>query len=222
MIIKIIGLGGIGSILSENLCRYLNYSKNNLSEVCLIDGDYYEDKNFERQIFTNLGNKSQIKCDELKEKFNRIDFSSFPHYINTRNVDIIKDNDIIFICVDNHKTRNIINERALQLDNITIISGGNEYTDGNVQIFIKENGFNKTPSLTDYHPEIKNSNDRSPEDMSCEELSKTEPQLFFTNLMAATLMCCAFYNITFKGTLVSETYFDIKTMNTLSKIRKLK
>jgi len=114
----------------------------------------------------------------------------------------------------------LINDRALQLNNLIIISGGNEFTDGNVQIFIRKDGSNVTPSLTDYHPEIEEADDKSPEEMSCEELSKSEPQLLFTNLMAATLMCCSFLNVLKENYSVSEIYFDIETMKTLGKSRK--
>jgi len=56
--------------------------------------------------------------------------------------------------------------------------------------------------------------------MSCEELSESDPQLYFTNLGAATLMCWAFYNSVIKENCErSEIYFDILTMNTNSKIR---
>ena len=49
--------------------------------------------------------------------------------------------------------------------------------------------------MTDYHPEIENPLDKSPDEMSCEELSHAEPQLYFTNFMVAGHMCSAFYNI---------------------------
>jgi hypothetical protein len=59
--------------------------------------------------------------------------------------------------------------------------------------------------------------------MSCEELSKAgEPQLYFTNLTAATLMCCAFLNALKENYQYSEVYFDIESMNSNSKMRTLK
>lgn len=220
MQITIIGLGGIGSVLVNTISRYLN-TKNDSTAIILVDGDDYESKNRERQEFLNFGNKAEAKVSELIHKFENINFLAIPEFLTENNCNlIIKENAVVFVCVDNHKTRRLISEYAKKLNNITIISGGNELTDGNVQIFIRKNGENLTPSLTDYHPEIKEATDKSPNEMSCEELSNAAPQLFFTNFMVAGHMCSAFYNVFEKNNLkISEVYFDLLTMNSNSKIR---
>ena len=221
--VKIIGLGGIGSILSDKVSRYFNYSsKDNEIKVVLIDGDDYELKNMERQDFTRMGNKAESKMLELQNKFNNIEFESVCHYIDPDNVGrVIDENDIVFVAVDNHKTRKIISDYVSnKMQNVVVISGGNELTDGNVQRFVRKGGVNITPRLTDYHPEIDNPVDKLPTEMSCEELSHSEPQLYFTNLTVATYMCQMLHN-TINGNFdVSEVYFDISGMNSDSKIRK--
>lgn len=220
--ISIIGLGGIGSVLSNVICRYVNTKQEFKNcTINLIDGDTYEPKNFERQEFEQFGNKSIVKSMELRNKFNNIKVISCPFFINDRNIsDVIKEESIVLICVDNHKTRRLISKHCENLNNVTVISGGNELTDGNVQIFIRKGGNNETPSLTEFHQEIENTEDKSPDELSCEELSKAEPQLFFTNFMVAAHMASAFYNITEKKNYkYSEVYFDILTMNSNSKIR---
>jgi len=222
--IKIIGLGGIGSILSEKICRFLNYLNNFESHIKLIDGDSYEPKNFERQDFMMLGNKSKVKMEELRKKFNNLDINFVSQFLNDDNISsYIYNNDIVFVCVDNHKTRRIVSDYCSTLSNIILISGGNEYTDGNVQIYVRYNDVDITPKVTDYHPEIINAQDNHPDDLSCEELAQSDPQLYFTNLGVATIMCWAFYNIVvLKDYTYSEIYFDIKTMSASSKIRKPK
>jgi molybdopterin/thiamine biosynthesis adenylyltransferase len=222
--IIIIGLGGIGSVLSERLARFLNYNREYLINILLVDGDSYEPKNQERQDFLQFGNKAEIKADELTMKFNEIEFDAFPSYINEGNIsEVIRDGDIVFICVDNHKSRMIINNYCKTLNNIMLISGGNELTDGNAQLYVREGGKDKTPDLCTYHPEIANPDDRLPEEMSCEELSQSEPQLYFTNLGVATLMCWMFYNaFVNKEYDRSEVYFDILTMSADAKIRVTK
>lgn len=220
--IKIIGLGGIGSILSDVLCRYLNYLEDFDSVLTLIDGDEYESKNQERQSFDRFGNKASAKQDELKDKFCNLQIKTFEEYITKKNITKqILNKDIILMGVDNHKTRKIVSDHCKNLRDVTLISGGNDLTDGNVQIFIRANGIDITPSLTDYHPEIKDPEDKHPSEMSCEDLHKSEPQLLFTNLTVATLMCWSFYNIkiihSFDGQ--SEIYFDILKMAMDAKIR---
>jgi molybdopterin/thiamine biosynthesis adenylyltransferase len=224
MKIVIVGLGGVGSVLCDNLARYLNYSDIEAS-VSLVDGDYYESKNSERQTFIRLGDKASVKCTELTHKFSDVSFIDFNNFVNEDNVSsIIEDGSIVFLCVDNHISRKVISDYCSTLSDITIISGGNEYTDGNVQIFKREGGKNVTAALTEYHPEIEYAEDQSPEDMSCEELSKSDPQLLFTNLTVATIMCWMFYAIhTGKDvTKHGEVYFDIITMATLAKTRNSK
>lgn len=224
--IKIIGLGGIGTYLCDPLFRFLNAQNNILTDATLIDGDIIESKNFDRQVLRGSGYKSEKKKNDLERLFsNNISFNSIPEYLNVDNISkYINDYDYVFMCVDNHKTRKIVSDYVETLDNISLISGGNDYTDGNVQIFIKEDGKKILPSITDYHPEIVNYNDKSPEEMSCEELQNSEPQLIFTNLFASTIMVSCFYNLFIYNSTnnISEIYFDIIQLSALSKVRELK
>jgi molybdopterin/thiamine biosynthesis adenylyltransferase len=224
MNIKIVGLGGIGSILSEKLSRFLNYSSSSICFITLVDGDYYEHKNFERQSFVTCGeNKAIVKKGELEGIFNKLIFECFPNFVNNNTIkDVIKEGDTVFLCVDNHKTRKLVSDYCSNLNDIVLISGGNELTDGNIQIFVKKGGEKITPSLTDYHKELENPEDKSPEEMTCEEFYKSEPQLYFTNLMVASYMCAAFYNTINQRYDFSEVYFDLVTMKADSKIRKVK
>lgn len=227
--VKIIGLGGIGTALCDPLCRYMNYLKEKSFTVTLVDGDSYELRNQERQSFTQIGNKARVKCTDLRLKFEHIRFDEFTEYVNEDNIsEVIKENDIVFIGVDNHMTRKIISDYVqASVKDVIVISGGNEYTDGNVQIYIRKEGRDLTPSLTAYHPEIEKPDDKSPEDMSCQELEKSEPQLLFTNLTVATIMCWVFYRLVktegIPGLVsnVSEIYFDIVSMSVLSKKREV-
>ena len=224
MKIDIIGLGGIGSILCERLARYLAYSAEPGFSLLLVDGDSYEAKNFERQDFTRMGNKAEVKAADLKMQFSGMNVGSFPAFVNeTVMFEVIKEGDIVFMCVDNHKTRMLVSNYCKNLKDVTLISGGNDLTDGNVQIYIRKDGVDLTPDLCAYHPEIANPDDKLPEEMSCEELAESEPQLYFTNLGVATIMCWAFYNAVVKGQHEkSEIYFDITQMASSAKMRIVK
>jgi len=219
--IKVIGIGGVGTIFCDKLLRFLNYG-NTPSNVTLVDGDIFEQKNLPRQDFSDDGNKAVSKTVSLRSKYDKVRITPKDCYVDQNNISsIMGENDIVCVCVDNHKTRKVISDYAFKLKNVVVISGGNELTDGNVQIFVRREGENLTPSLTDYHPEISEPKDKLPTEMSCEELSSSEPQLFFTNLGVATFMCFAFYNvITRKDHKYSEVYFDIEQMKADSKIRK--
>jgi len=218
--VKVIGLGGIGSILINKLVRFVNHFSQSGSalnwDITLIDGDDFEVKNKERQEFLFMKNKATSKMEELNALVSESIKYAVPEYITNDNVaEAVREGDMIFLCVDNHRTRKIISEHARSLDNVIIISGGNDYTDGNVQIFIRENGKSLTPSLTDYHPEIQDPPDRLPTEMSCEELANSDPQLYFANLTAATIMCWMAYKVAttpLNEVEFCESYFDIVSM----------
>lgn len=224
MNIRIIGLGGVGSILVERLCRFINYTRDVNANLTLVDGDEYEMKNYERQEFSTFGNKAEVKASDLEVQFPDVSIDTYPAFVNeTTTANVIKEGDIVFLCVDNHKTRNIINNYCKQLQNVTLISGGNELTDGNVQIYIRKDGKDLTPDIAAYHPEIANPDDQLPEELSCEQLSESEPQLYFANLGVATIMCWSFYNVVIKNELqASEVYFDITSMNSRAQTRVVK
>lgn len=217
MNIKIIGLGGIGSVLCESISRYLNFHEDSHT-IYLVDGDSYENKNRERQVFSmSGGNKADTKIKELADRFPNITFEAIPVYVSESNIDeIINEDDMIFCCVDNHPTRKIISEKVQSLINCTLISGGNDLVDGNVQLFHMRGGEKVTPSLTDYHPEIMNPVGKHPDEMSCEELAVSEPQLFFTNMTVAVIMCWIFENIMVGAAdiadMKSEVYFDTRQL----------
>lgn len=215
MKIIIVGLGGVGSILSAKMARYLTYSTKKPPVLWLVDGDTYETKNYERQEFDLLGNKAEIKATQLLNEFPTLSIVPYKNYITTENIkEVITNDSIVFLCVDNHKTRKIVSEYCSTLNEIVVISGGNELTDGNVQIYMRKGGVDKTPSLVAYHPEIQSPTDKLPTEMSCEELASSQPQLYFANLGVATIMCWAFYNVIFskKPITRSEIYFDMLTM----------
>jgi len=222
--IVVIGLGGVGTILVERLARFLNYSRDISCKFLLLDGDTYELKNYSRQEFSEIGSKAETKEVELQMKYPRLRFMSENVYITEANIgNYIKEGNIVFVCVDNHKSRKIISNYCKNLKDITVFSGGNEFEDGNVQIYVRREGVDLTPDLCAYHPEIQNPEDKLPTEMSCEELANSEPQLYFTNLGVATIMCWAFYNVIIRQKIVrSEVYFDITTMTSDAKSRTLK
>ena len=221
MNIVIIGLGGVGTIVADVFSRYLNYSQDFTSNrITLIDGDSFEPKNATRQVFQNYGNKAESKKKELASKFKEIEFNAFPSYVNDSNSSrFINENDIVFMAVDNHKSRKIVSDRCKQLNNILLISGGNELEDGNIQVYVKKDGKEITPPIDKYHPEIAFPENNSPEELSCEERQISHPQLFFMNMMIACYMCSAFYAVFVKGALHADVYIDIVKLNSDSKIR---
>jgi hypothetical protein len=237
--IKIIGLGGIGSWLLPIIVKYARFTmlQNKKITITCIDGDSYDSLNRPRQNFQNLGNKARIKCLELQDEYNRyvpagyvldkfvLDYRD--DYIDEGNIaEMILNEDTVFLCVDNHKTRSIVSKHCEKLDNIILISGGNDIIAGNVQIFKKVGGIPMTADLGRFHPEIAFPQDKAPYEKSCEEMQESLPQLIFTNNMVASLMGCAYYAVLTEqinyNNPIGEAYFNIVTLKCESYLRKPK
>ncbi len=209
--IVIIGLGGIGSALIEPLVRFVQYS--NKLEFLLIDGDLYEAKNANRLRMTiddlNCA-KSVVWAKRMKESFDCVRVNSVSEFITPSNIRrYIKEDDIVMMCVDNHATRKLVQEHCSKLRTVQLISGGNDWTDGNVQVFHKKAGRVLSAAITKHHPEIEFPNDKRPDEIGCDEAVSSEPQLLFANLTAATLMLNAYYAIQQGELNYTEVYFDI-------------
>jgi predicted dinucleotide-binding enzyme len=198
--IKIIGLGGIGSHLVEPLCRYLDYV-DYLVELALFDGDSYEDKNQQRQRFSEKENKAKHTAKNMQNMFPRLYIKAKNVYITEDNViSSVRENDIVFMCVDNNATRKLVSERCEELNNVVLISGQNgdanwKPNHGTVIVYIRKDGQDVTRSLTDLHSKIKEPEDVNPGEIEkterdgCEQQYEDTPQLLFTNLMVASAMC---------------------------------
>lgn len=208
--IKVIGIGGIGCALLPFLARYLNYREER-ARITLIDGDEFERANADRQAFGTLGNKAKVKAAEMAQEFQGVSMRAIPEYVTEANIgQLIRGGDTIFLAVDNHKTRKMVSDYCEKLEDVTLISGGNDFTDGNVQVHIRERGQDRTAPITRFHPEIRNPRDRSPAEMSCEELmERGAPQLLFTNLAIASAMLNVFYSFCEGKLEFGEVYLDI-------------
>lgn len=217
MKIRVIGCGGIAGCVLPVLCRFLNYHPDyDDVEISLIDGDEYEEKNRDRQGFDEFGNKADVTAKKLEEEFPSIFFRSHPTYIDEDNVImLLREGDIIFLCVDNHATRKFVSDHCEELDNVVVISGGNDYIDGNVQIHIRKDGENLTlPIANEFHPEIEEPEDENPADMEkreggCDVEVVSEPQLLIANNHIAAVMLSTFYGYLEGEIDYDEVYIDV-------------
>lgn len=221
--IKVIGAGGICGWLLEPLCRYLAY-QDGFVEVTIIDGDTFENRNMERQKLSTVGigmNKAEYATVIHKPDFPKIHFRAKTEYVTKSNViTLIRENDIIFMGVDNHATRKLVSDRCGELDNVVLISGGNDLTDGNVIIYIRKDGKDVTKPLTALSRKIANPEDKNPgeftnaERQSCQQEALSNPQLVFTNFDVASIMLKCYYAYEQDKVWFDQVYTDILTQRT--------
>lgn len=213
--IKLIGAGGIGGHLAEPVARYLNCSDDNI-EFTIFDGDDFEERNKERQRFSQCENKAFHTVEKLKEEFPKIHFRSKSEYITDDNViTSIRENDLVLLCVDNHATRKLVSDRCEELDNVTLVSGGNDYTDGNVILYIRKDGESLTKSPTELDPKIAKPDDKNPGDFTdedrqgCQEESIENPQLLAANFAVASVMFNVLVGLDMEKANYNQVYLDV-------------
>jgi molybdopterin/thiamine biosynthesis adenylyltransferase len=221
--VKVIGLGGVGSIVARYVSVFLGSLDRNVRLV-LIDGDEFEPANASRMLFSDYGNKADVVRAELRDRLadSSVSLMAIPEYVTSSNIDrLVRDGDIVLLTVDNHATRKLVSDHAATLENLWLISGGNDGagkdssgqrqrgTYGNCQIYIRRGGEDVSPSLSRFHPEIREPADHAPDEESCTELIKSVPQILFTNLAVASSILNAFWLYGCGALHYSELSFDI-------------
>jgi hypothetical protein len=221
---KLIGLGGIGSIVARYLAVFLGSLREDLRLV-LIDGDDFEPANATRMIFPTCGNKAAIVRKDLLPAFedSRLSVEAIGEYLTPDNIArLLLPGDIVILAVDNHATRKLVSDFcASSRPDIALFSGGNDGiepgatgsrdrgTFGNVQVFLRRKGCDITPSLTAHHPEIALPADKLPSDLNCTEMIASTPQILFANLAAASAILNALWLFLCGSLHYNEVVFDI-------------
>ncbi len=216
--VKIIGLGGVGSIVARYVACFLSSFRTN-ARLVLIDGDKFEPGNASRMIFGACGNKAKVVRKELLPRFrqSKLVVAAVPVFVKPDNLkQLIQSGDTVFLCVDNHATRKLVGDYCTTLKNVCLLSGGNDGVDrkhrgtyGNVQLYQRKNGHDKSFRLDHFHPEIKQPKDKLPTDLSCTELVVSVPQILFANLATASALCNTFLLCVSGRAHYGELCFDI-------------
>ena len=222
--IYVIGAGGTGSYLLPVLMRYLS-SRTDVNDeliIRIIDGDKYDEGNVSRQEFAHsrIGkNKAEVQKEIYERKFPNLKIMAIGEYLGENNIDVISNGSIVFCCVDNHFCRNLVSKHCQKLDDVLLISGGNEYVDGNVQSYFRAKGEDRNNPIEKRHPEIETVDDGDRSGMSCEELHNipSGSQVIFANAMSGTLMACLFYSYVsgeYTPWKIDDIFFDVGQVKT--------
>lgn len=223
--VKIVGLGGTGGIVARYGCMFLApLAKGRGARVVLIDGDSFEPGNAMRMFFSECGNKAAVTLAALRPRFAGSDLTllAVEEYLTPENVGrLVRPRDLVLLCVDNHATRKLVSDHCATLDEVVLISAGNDGVGpdasgrvrrgsyGNCQVYVRRGGRDRSPSLTRYHAEIEDPADKLPTDLSCTDLLESVPQLLLANLAAASSMLNALWLYLSGGLGYSELAFDI-------------
>lgn len=206
-----IGLGGVGMYVAKTAGVFLaglqRAAGGQETNLLLVDGDKFEFSNTYRMDVPEFGNKAEVIGQDMLRRF--LDVGGFsvrwrPEYVTAGNIsEVIHDGDCVLLAVDNHATRKLVGEHCETLQDVVLISGGNDGVEGdqrgtygNVQVHIRENGVDLTAPLTKFHPDIANPADKAPSEMDCLELvSAGVPQIAMANMAVASAMLNALMRV---------------------------
>ena len=210
--IVLIGCGGIGSQLLPPLVRYLASRPEPRSLLVLVDGDVFEPGNLGRQVCSprDLGtNKAEALAPIARES--RLACQVIGERLDGGNVGlVVREGDLVLLAVDNHPTRALVDRHLLRLSDATLISGGNDETDGNVQLVRRRDGRSLDGHLVEIHPEIGEWSEQERREPGCQVLATDRPQLLVTNLMVAAAMLNGIWAVLETGSVpYSEVYLDV-------------
>jgi molybdopterin/thiamine biosynthesis adenylyltransferase len=132
----IVGLGGLGGGVMEILARL------GIGRLILIDGDFFENSNLNRQLLStekNIGqSKALIAAERIRQVNSSVETTIHGIYLDEPNaVDLMKGADVVVDCLDNIKTRFIV-EHAAKALKIPMVSGAVAGASGQVTVIFPE------------------------------------------------------------------------------------
>ncbi len=118
--ITIVGLGGLGGVVTEILARM------GIGRLNLIDGDIFEESNLNRQYLCveNLiaTPKAEAAAKRVKEINSSVDVQKYSEYLDKENASgIIEDSDVVIDCLDSLSGRFIL-EKASKKEGCRLVS----------------------------------------------------------------------------------------------------
>lgn len=193
--IVIIGCGGVASWLMPPLVKLLAQMQHK-PDLILVDGDTIEQRNLERQFFTDedIGkNKAQATAEKYAGQFNSITFVS--RYFNAgQTFDEPVGTALFICCADNHAARRAVLE-AVDTGGHWAIIAGNEYTEAESYFYDQRmKGSPSDPRV--FYPSILTDNTGDPtRPVGCTgEAAIAAPQLVLANFSAANHALWLFYH----------------------------
>lgn len=202
----------LAALNSEGL--EVSSSSNMFKSLVLVDGDEFSGHNALRQEAT-AGSKLVVQMNKVRSKdafttwLNTTALRGYNMYVTPANIREIFSTvsfglTVVFLCVDNHKSRYEISKWLEEHwyargDNLLIINGGNKKTSGNVTVFAMSGGKRLDPPIYKLYPEINDKYDLRPDEVHCGTVALSNDQTAITNNMIASIMLSMFSKAIMNG-----------------------
>lgn len=99
---------------------------------------------------------------------------------------------VVFMAVDNAKTRYELSMYMENFENCLVLNGGNEKTTGHVTIYERSKGVALDPNLPEIYPNITADADQRPDELDCTHVAPAHDQIAVTNSIVANIMLACF------------------------------
>lgn len=226
--IVIVGAGGTASFVAPVVAKLMAFRKPGECTLTIIDEDEIEDKNLARSYSEDdVGmNKAELLAEICVDRVpsGSLDVKAIPAYVLPSNFDRYheawcKDGVVVLACVDNNVSRCFIEEQISKLDNAVLITPGNDVIDGQVHTYIRRNGEDVSPKISEICPSMAADNSPNnifPDDENCTDKYEEEPQLILANMTAGVLALNSLWrhvinDETRDSEVYNEVYFNVNT-----------
>lgn len=259
--IVLLGVGGTGGQILAQLAKIKALGIDN-ANICninltLVDGDEVEAKNCKRQNFFDVdigSNKAEVLATRYSEAYGT-DIGYIDHYIeNDEDLrKLLNDGGrlpVLIGCVDNHKTRQMVDRVFCKTNSMFWIDSGNEefggqavcgfnmrattagrvirQTDKDINARMRKqreamkNGVFDMPCVTEVYPEIGLKKDlKYNSELSCAERAESSPQNIIVNSMAAQMTMMFVRKIIIGEEITSHALtYSIKSMSARTMFNK--
>lgn len=205
----LIGLGGTGSHLVDPFHRLLSHHPNRPRKLVLLDGDQFEEGNAKRQLFLpeQIGrNKAEVAAARLSSHGIPVEF--YPCYLNRANARnlLCEGAPLVITAVDNDPTRKLVCDTLQRLSDFVVVNPGNSLDRGQVSVWIRKNGNDLTPSLTERYSNIASPQGRLPG--GCADTTPSSPQLITANALSAAWTLAVVQALLDETLSIDEVLFD--------------
>jgi len=231
--IVIIGAGGTGGYVIPHLYR-ICFASGRLTRVIVCDGDIVEQKNLIRQNFIeqDVGeNKAKVLAERYSAAFG-IETEYVSGFIENEETllkliepELIQYNPTVYSrviligAVDNNRSRQICHNAFLKSKDLIYIDSGNGESTGQVVCGIRQKNRTLYKPVCSVYPDMLETSDLLPTEMSCAERAVSAPQSVTANLMAATAVTSFLYNLLIRNEIVTRAVtFSAKQINMRAEI----
>lgn len=201
----VVGVGGMW--LTPRLLAFYAGHHVPSARIVIVDGKTYKPRHADHECFDSLGNKARVQAEWLRREFPQLSFEAVKAFIGPERTDdtepiaaVIREGDVVFLQVDNDRTKHFVDAHCQGLEDIALISGGTDDEVLRVQVLLRRGGRNVTPALSAYCPEILTPRDELPK-LPCPGLHEesdpnaTVVQHPFTLMTASVFMLNALHQV---------------------------